>query len=375
VVTELEIEEIRTSLDRGVTGWVARSREVANIPDPAADPRWNSSVDKKTGFRTQSILAAPMISAHDERLIGVLQLLNKHDGPFDLFDESVLRAFANHAATAIERSRLVDDARHSHELQTAVNMGRLIQNGFLPRLLPLIPGYELANWWRPAETVSGDYYDVIPLPDGRLGLVVADVSGHGVGAALLMASVRAMLHVLARMRSDPAEILPTLAELISPDLEGGRFLTFLMLALDPRTHELTYCNAGHGPALLFRRQTRSFEVVHSTDLPLGFLTDFSPRPAKRIKVQPGDLLVLATDGLIELQNEEHEMFGRRRLEEIVRGNCTMVAQDLVMAIQDAAGEFLGACNPRDDVTLMVLERKLVAPVAPAAATPTVIGVG
>jgi len=358
IATELEIEEIRSPIDRGVTGWVARTREVANIPDPGSDPRWNSGFDKRTGFHTRNILAAPIISPHEDRLIGVLQLLNKHDGPFGPFDEQVIRAFAAHAATALERASLVADAQRSHELQMAVNMGRRIQQSFLPRHLPKIPGYDVAAWWRPAESVSGDYYDVIPLPDGRLGLVVADVSGHGVGPSLLMASVRAMSHVLARMSSDPSQIVSRLAEMIAPDLEDGRFLTFLLVALDPAAHQLTYCNAGHGPALLYHRATESFQVLNSTSLPLGFLTEFGARDGLTLIMGPGDLLVLATDGLIELQNGNHEMFGRSRLEGLVREHCTLAVQDLVMAIQDAVAEFLGDCNPLDDVTLMVLERKV-----------------
>ncbi|HUE13861.1 MAG TPA: GAF domain-containing SpoIIE family protein phosphatase [Planctomycetaceae bacterium] len=358
IATELEIEEIRTSIDRGVTGWVARNREVANIADPASDPRWNSTFDKRTGFHTRTILAAPIISPHEGRLIGVLQLLNKLDGPFGPFDEQIIRAFAAHAATALERASLVADAQRSHELQTAVNMGRRIQQSFLPRHLPKIAGYDVAAWWRPAESVSGDYYDVIPLPDGRLGLIVADVSGHGVGPSLLMASVRAMVHVLARMSSDPSQIVSRLAEMIAPDLDEGRFLTFLLVALDPAMHELTYCNAGHGPALLYHRATESFQVLNSTSLPLGFLTEFGTRDGSKLVMGPGDLLVLATDGLIELQNENHEMFGRARLEGLIREHCTLAVQDLVMVIQDAVAEFLGDCNPLDDVTLMVVERKV-----------------
>ncbi len=123
IATELEIEEIRSSIDRGVTGWVARNREVANIPDPVSDPRWNSGFDKRTGFHTRNILAAPIISAHEDRLIGVLQLLNKHDGPFGPFDEQMIRAFAAHAATALERASLVADAQRSHELQTGRQHG------------------------------------------------------------------------------------------------------------------------------------------------------------------------------------------------------------------------------------------------------------
>jgi sigma-B regulation protein RsbU (phosphoserine phosphatase) len=357
-VTELELQEIRSSADRGITGWVVRNRELANIPDPAADPRWNASFDRQTGFQTRSILAAPIIASTDNRLVGVLQLLNKHGGTFGSFDEQVIRAFAAHAATALERADLVADARLSHELQLAVNMGRRIQQSFLPRHLPEIPGYEVGAWWRPAELVSGDYYDIVPLKDGRLGLLVADVSGHGMGPSLLMASVRAMVHVLTRRRTDPGEIVPLLAETISPDLDGGSFLTLLMAALDPRTHEATYVNAGHGPALLFHREMQTFQTLQSTSLPLGFFTDFAPISCLKLTMGPGDLLILATDGVIELINDAREMFGRPRLEQLIRQNCTLAAPDLVMAIQDAIAEFLGDSQPLDDVTLMVVERKL-----------------
>ncbi|HEV8001330.1 MAG TPA: GAF domain-containing SpoIIE family protein phosphatase [Planctomycetaceae bacterium] len=357
-VTELELEEIRSSTDRGITGWVVRNRALANIPDPAADSRWNAGIDRQTGFHTRNILAAPIITSTDDRLLGVLQLLNKHGGSFGPFDEQVIRAFAAHAATALERASLVADAKLSHELQLAVNMGRRIQSSFLPRCLPEIPGYEVGAWWRPAELVSGDYYDIVPLRDGRLGLLVADVSGHGVGPSLLMASVRAMVHVLTRRRTEPGEIVPLLAETISPDLEGGTFLTMLMVALDPQTHELTYVNAGHGPALLFHRDTRTFQSLKSTGLPLGFISDFSPIAGLKLTMGPGDLLILATDGLIELLNDANDMFGRPRLEQLIQQNCTLAAPDLVMAIQDEIAEFLGDSQPLDDVTLMVVERKL-----------------
>ena len=130
--------------------------------------------------------------------------------------------------------------------------------------------------------------------------------------------------------------------MIAPDLEEGRFLTFLLVALDPAAHELTYCNAGHGPALLYHRSSESFQILNSTSLPLGFLTEFGARNGSKLVMEPGDLLVLATDGLIELQNENHEMFGRVRLEGLIREYCALAVQDLVMAIQDAVAEFFCA---------------------------------
>lgn len=358
VVTELEIAEIRSSVDGGITGWVARRKKIANIPDPHLDARWNSAIDRQTGFHTRNILAAPVISPHDGRLLGVLQLLNKIEGKFEDSDEQLIQAFASHAATALERALLLQEAKRSQEIQVSIEMARSIQAGFLPARLPNIPGYEVAAWWQPAEAVGGDYYDIVHLPNGRLGMAVADVSGHGVAASLIMASVRAMLHVLTRTLSEPDEIISLLSETIDPDLHEERFITFLMVALDPQSHELTFANAGHGPALHFSRTPKTFRKLDSTGLPMGFLTDFKIPTARPIKLEPGDLLLLATDGAIELRNEKNKMFGRQRLEQIVRDNRHLPAPEMLNVIRDAITSFHADEHPPDDITLLLLERKL-----------------
>ncbi len=358
VVTELEIEEIRASIDSGITGWVGRERKVANIRQPYADARWNASVDRRTGFHTQNILAAPVISAHDDRLLGVLQILNKSAGSFTSDDERLLQAFASHAASALERANLLEETRRAQELQLSISLARSIQASFLPKTLIEIPGYEVAAWWQPAEDISGDYYDVVPLPDGRLGLVVADVSGHGIGPSLIMASARAMLHVAMRTASDPGRILSLLSETIEPDLATGCFITFLIVALDPLTHELTLANAGHAPALYFERATRKFHPLSSTGPPLGFTSDFVIPNGPKLKMAPGDLLVLATDGAIELRNPAGEMFGRQRLEQLVLDNCTRPVSEIADVLKAAITDFDPDNPPPDDVTLLLLERKL-----------------
>jgi phosphoserine phosphatase len=357
-VTELEIAEIRTSVEGGITGWVARRRKIANIPDPHLDARWNSAIDRQTGFQTRNILAAPVISQHDGRLLGVLQLLNKLDGKFDDFDEQLIQAFASHAATALERALLVDEARRSQEIQVSLEMARNIQSGFLPAKLPHIPGYEVAAWWQPAEAVGGDYYDLLQLPDGKLGLAVADVSGHGVAASLIMASVRAMLHVLTRTLSDPDEIISLLSETIDPDLHDERFITFLMVALDPHKHEARFANAGHGPALHFHRRTQTFHKLRSTALPMGFLTDFRVPGGQPLQLEPGDLLLLATDGAVELRDGHNEIFGNERLQHIVREHCRLPAPALVDVIRKAITSFHTEAHPPDDITLLLVERKM-----------------
>ena len=359
VATELEIEEIRTSIGRGITGWVARHKELANIADPAADPRWNPEFDRRTGFQTRNILAGPVLSPEDKRVLGVLEVLNKqHGDSFDAFDEHIFAAFAAHAATALERAWLLAEARRSHELQVSVEVGRSIQASFMPQSLPPIPGYEVAAWWEPAEAVSGDYYDILQLPDGRLGVVVADVSGHGVGPSLIMASIRAMLRVVARTGSDPHRIVSLLAETIAPDLPEGRFITFLMLALDPKTHTVSFANAGHGPAMHFHRATQRFDQLRTMSVPLGVLPKLNVPASETIVVEPGDLLLLATDGAYELRNEQGEMFGLQRLEAVVRDNRRLPAKQLLALLRRTISEFHGAEHPPDDITLLLLERKL-----------------
>lgn len=355
-VTELEIEEIRFPIERGIAGWVVRHRQMLNIPDPYQDERFNPSFDQKTGFRTRNILAAPVVSPHDDHTVGVLQILNKKGGPFTTHDERVLQAFAAHAATAIERSKLLQEAKKSQELKLAIEMGRNIQTSFLPGSLPDVPGYEMAAWWQPAESVSGDYYDVLQLPDGRWGLVIADVSGHGVGPSLIMASARAMLRVMAEAGSEPHEILSLLSETIYADLKESLFITFFIAALDPERHELVFANAGHGPVLHYRKQDDEFSTLDATGLPVGVLEKNDYPPSEPIPLAPGDCLLLMTDGAFELPDAQGEQFGVDRIQQLIRENSRRSAKELVETLRRAVTAFDPNRLPPDDVTLLVLKR-------------------
>lgn len=358
MATELEITEIRNSIDRGIGGWVGRNKKVANVPDPTLDDRWNSGFDQRTGFHTRNILAAPLISPRDERLLGVLELLNKGNGePFDVADEELLQAFAAHAAVSLERVELLENYRKAKELEGGLEAARRVQARLLPAKLPQISGYELAAWWRPALGVGGDYYDAIPIRDGRLALAVADVSGHGLAPALIMASARAMLHVLSRTMSDPARTLTLLSETITPDLQMGRFITFLLAALDPIQHRLEFANAGHGPAFHLQRETGRIRQLEATGCPIGTVQQEYPLHPQPVELEPGDLVVLATDGAVELQNGDGDMFGRGRLEDLVRVNQTLPASHLLDLLKDEITSFNECRAPADDVTILILERK------------------
>jgi len=358
VATDLELREIRSSIDSGFNGWVGRNKKALNISDPASDERWNSSIDNQTGFQTRNILAAPLVSPRDGRLLGTLELLNKKSGPsFDQGDENLLLAFAAHAAVSLERVELLENFRQSRELEVSVEAARKLQLGFLPQRLPIIEGYELAAYWQPAQGVAGDYYDVVRLPDDRLAIAVADVSGHGMGPSLIMASARAMLHVLSRTVSQPGRILTLLNETITPDLKLGRFVTFLLGALDTQRHTLSFANAGHGPAFHLQRRTSRIRHLEATSCPIGVTLDELRDAPAPIEIEPGDLIVLATDGAIEQRNSDGDMFGKARLEKLVCENQTVPAPKLLEILKSQIAAFYRGSHPDDDVTILILERK------------------
>lgn len=353
VATELEIEEIRSSIETGVTGWVARRREIANVAAPHMDARWNSAVDRTTGFQTRNILAAPVVSATDQRLLGVLQTLNRVDGTFDEFDEQLIAAFAAHAANAIERSELLAEVRRAHELSVAVDLARRIQTGFLPARLPQMDGYEIAEWWEPAESVSGDYFDVLKLPDDRIALIVADVTGHGVGPSLIMASVRAMLHVLTRTISDPLEIVTRLESAMESDLRKGRFVTLFFAALDTNDHELEYVNAGQGPVVCISNDR--YHHLEATGLPIGVSADIRKKSAE-CDLKAGDVLLLATDGSIETRNADGELYGNSRLIEQLKSTQQQTALEMIDSTKASIQKFRGEPHPADDITMLLVKR-------------------
>lgn len=356
-VTELELQEIRIPRERGVIGWVAREQRVTCVDDPFHDARWDSSIDRRTGFVTRNLLAVPVLAPADQRLLGVFQLINSRCPRFEEFDTQIAQAFAAHAATALERSRLRREASRAAELRREIELARRIQKGFLPQRMPRVPGYEVATWWRPAESVSGDYYDWFPLPDQRLGLAVGDVCGHGLGPALIMASLRAMLHVLARTTSSPEMMLKLLSETISQDLQQTQFVTFLIAAWEPATHTVRFANAGHGPALRIDRRHGVVQRLEATRLPFGFPELPEKSPADTIRLSPGDVLLLGTDGIVEARNAGGELFGVQRLIDLTLTDPRRSAAELAMTISDAVTAFQACSQPADDATLLVVERQ------------------
>jgi serine phosphatase RsbU (regulator of sigma subunit) len=356
VVTELEIDEIRTPLDHGITGYVARTQRLVHVPDPPSDARWNADVDRRTGYQTRNILAAPLISQHDGSLLGVLQVLNKLAGQFDGFDEELIQAFSGHAAVALDRARLVAELRERERSAESLAIARTIQRGFLPSQMPQAPGYEFALWCYPNEEVGGDYCDIMPIGDECIGLVVADVSGHGLGPSLLMASVRAAFRALLLKHAAPEELLGLLERLLADDLRDGKFVTMVVAQLDPQSHRVAFANAGHAPALHYFAALDRFMPLAATGMPVGIAADGNFSQGPPFSMEPGDLILLCTDGIVDALSPSGQHFGEERLQEIVRQGHKSSAEALAMQISQAVVTHVGDQMPSDDLTILVVKR-------------------
>jgi serine phosphatase RsbU (regulator of sigma subunit) len=356
VATELEIEEVRTPLGQGISGHVAQTGRLANVAHAADDPRWNSAVDRRTGYHTDSILCAPLHSGHDGSLLGVLELFNKREGRFTAFDEELLQAFSQHAAAALDRLRLIDDLKRRHQIEASLNIAREIQRGFMPSELPQVSGYEMAAWWFPNEAVGGDYCDVVRLRDGRLALVIADVSGHGLGPSLLMASVRAALHALILQYSSPEALLEVLGRALAKDLQNGRFITMMLAAIDPRDHVLEFANAGHAPAIYLNAASGQCATLDPTGFPLGVVDEPSYSRGRPVAIGRGDLIVLCTDGIVEAMNASNQLFGREKLEQIIRTHAGEPVAQIVRHVGRAVEAHYVGESPPDDLTILAARR-------------------
>ncbi|MHC4990962.1 MAG: PP2C family protein-serine/threonine phosphatase, partial [Planctomycetota bacterium] len=321
-------EAIRISAKQGLAGQCAQEQRIVNVPDAYADPRFNQEVDRKTGFRTRSILAIPLLDP-EGKLIGVSQVLNKRDRPFDERDERVALALASLAAVAIKRGRLIEDRLVREKLERDLTVARQIQQRTFPRELPDLPGFELDAWSEPAEETGGDAFDVIPCPDeGAVVndaaialLILADATGHGIGPALSVTQVRSMMRMAARLAAGSNRGLQRIARDINnqlcEDLPEGRFITAWLGMLDVETSTITSGSAGQAPILHFSASRGEFEQLDADAVPFGVTTDLDIDHHDPVVLEPGDIFAVISDGVFEALDPSMSQFGTDRVLEII----------------------------------------------------------
>jgi sigma-B regulation protein RsbU (phosphoserine phosphatase) len=287
------------------------------------------------------------------RTIGVFNLESDsrdtyHEGHLDL-----VSAFATQAATAVERARLTRELVERRHLEKELAIAREIQMSFLPKSAPRIPGFDLAGTALAHDEVGGDYYDFIPTGETRLGIAIADVSGKGIPAALIMAGFRMSLLAEIRNEFTIRAVMRKVNSLLHESLERDRFVTAFYGVLDIRNRVLIYANGGHNPPLLLRADG-TIEYLTEGGVALSVLPDsvYSDCP---VHLAPGDLIVMFTDGVSEAESPSGEQFGHVRLEENVSRLASRSSQEIVDGVVQAVLDWTGERGPNDDLTLVVLK--------------------
>jgi serine phosphatase RsbU (regulator of sigma subunit) len=261
-----------------------------------------------------------------------------------------------------EHERRLAEERQRQQLQLAQE----IQQKLFPAAPPRCPGFEIHGASTPAEAAGGDYFDYLPMNGTGLGVAVGDVCGHGLGPALLMAATRAYLRALVLTNSEVGAILKLANRALAADVAEGRFVTLLLGRLDPRTRELVYCSAGHPEGYVMTPSGRVRAVLRSTALPLGILPEGEFRAAPRVALEPGDLVLLLTDGILEATGPDGEPFGAERALDTVRAHREDGARAIVEALLHAVHHFAQGVGPADDLTALVVK---VAPGSGPGGTP------
>jgi len=260
------------------------------------------------------------------------------------------------AGVAIQRQMLLEEFAHMKELERDLSLARDIQQRLLPTSDPQIAGYDVAGWNEPADATGGDCYDFVYSDDGRLGVLLADVTGHGIGPALIVAECRALIRAVAAVSNDLGTIMSRANRLLNNDLSGGRFSTTFFGWLDPIRHDIQYLSAGHGPLLHYVYATGQCRELPATTYPMGILPEIDDTPAEPIEMAPGDIMVLVTDGFYEWPNPGGEQFGIGRVNALIHAHRDRTAAEIIQRLHSAVEAFGDGTPQRDDLTAVVIRR-------------------
>lgn len=330
------------------------------------DKRFRSG-SSVANFGIRAMMCAPLVWRGDP--LGIVYLDTAGIAAFSQDDLELLTGIAGQSAAALGNARLHEELMKRQRLEQDLHLAERIQQSFLPKRIPEISGYTFAARYDPAYEVGGDFYDFISLPEDRIGIVVADVSGKGVAAALYMARLTRDLRYLALAEADPARVLEWMNRAVLENGQDDLFVTLLYLVLDTQHSTITYANAGHMPIIIRRKSEGSFlHLDGDAGLPLGIIPD-GDYTSQVFNLEPGDSVLLFTDGLVEAMSPARVMFGIRRLNDaLARGPSR--AHDMLGRVMQACQDHVLDAPQFDDTTLVCfsLDHPDVTPSAPISNT-------
>jgi len=339
------------AISQSIASKAMKENQAILIKDVAGDENLRTS-ESIVSLRIRSAICTPLWNG--EKTVGILYVdtteLDRQFGETDLLFFSSLSGMI---AEKIENTLLGEIAKEKERLDTEIEIAKDIQHNLFPKTIPQITGYDIACFNRPSREVGGDYFDVIPI--GRsYGIAIADVSGKGIGAAMLMSNLQAILRSKTTGVTEPGEILRQMNGDLLERVGVGRFITMFYLVLEPDVCRITYANAGHNPPYVVMTDGR-ISALEVSGLPLGILPNTEYQAFEQM-VSAGDVFVLFSDGVTECMNKSGDLFEEARLKEILVKNRTRTAAEMTEAILSALDEFREEEPIADDMTLVVLKR-------------------
>jgi serine phosphatase RsbU (regulator of sigma subunit) len=345
-----EVGEIRVS--RNVMDEVVIKGKSVLTSDAQHDPRFASGTVVLQGVR--SVLAVPL--GVSEKVFGIIYADSPiAEGRFTEDHLKVLTTLASVAAIRVENARLVEARLQQERLERELQLAMEIQQRFQPTAPPVVQGYEFQGISFPCYEIGGDYYDFIKRDDGRLVIALGDVSGKGTAAALLMSSLHASIHAQTGSHDTLVQTISAVNRYLAENIPSNRFVTLFYAELDPDSGALSFLNAGHNPPLIVHA-AGTVEQLASGGLPLGIKGDADYREG-RTTLQPGDVLVIYSDGVTEAASPNGEEFGPTRLYEVVSRNVEASAAGIRDRIESALTKFSQGTQAADDITLVIVKRQ------------------
>ena len=351
-----ELGALRIPKGLGVVGAAMAEQCVIRVDDVATDSRFYAKADQDTGWRTRALLAAPLLDG--EQCLGVIEFLNPLGrAAFSEEDAQLVEYFAGLVASALVRIRAHGAALERASVQRDLDLARKLQGGLLPKVFPTreqAPGIELFARLEPAKEVSGDLYDFFPVAPGKLCFVVGDVSGKGIAAGIFMAVTRTLVRACATPDRSPVEILSLVNNQLVPENEASLFVTILLGIVDTESGHVTYAQGGHNPPVLLRPDVAP-EYEPPGGIPLGLMED-AEFGARELHLQPGETLLVYTDGVTEAMNATGGFFGDDELLRVVDGCARLSAEPLCARVIEAVAGFVLEAERSDDITLLAIKR-------------------
>lgn len=344
------VEPIRIPLGHGLVGACIREDQVLLINNAAGESRLLRQVDSHSGYHTEQVLCVPMRT--EGRVIGALQLLNKPSG-FTEADAGLLGLLAHFAASAIESERLRQEADSAKLVKLEVSLAREVQARLLPQSPPQVDGIECVGFCRPAHSIGGDYYDLLPLADGRFAFTLGDVSGKGVPAAVMMASIQTLLRsLLTRDLKSLPTVMADLNHALYLSSTSERYSTLFCGVLSADRTQFAYVNAGQVPPFLLHPDGR-LDRLEGGEVPVAMLAEWNYEQVD-VGIEPGDTLVVVSDGFPESRNHDGEFWEEKEVERTLLTLRNSPLSQLPEVLCAGADRFAAGAEQYDDMTVVAL---------------------